>query len=111
MLFVKNLTFSTTAERLTQVFWNPPGFSFTRVQTNPDPKRPIVHGAEAPRLSMGYGFVGFKADEDTKKAMKSMRSFVLDGHALHVKFAGRRTEDEPKDKSVAKSTSMKERTV
>jgi multiple RNA-binding domain-containing protein 1 len=78
MLFVKNLTFSTTAERLTQVFRNPPGFSFTRVQTSPDPKRPIVHGAEAPRLSMGYGFVGFKADEDTKKAMKT--SYSMDMH-------------------------------
>ncbi|KAJ8583353.1 RNA-binding domain-containing protein [Rhizopogon salebrosus TDB-379] len=66
--------------------------------------RPIVHGAKAPRLSMGYGFVGFKADEDTKKAMKSMQSFVLDGHALHVKFAGRGTEDEPKDKNYGAHT-------
>ncbi|KAJ8590337.1 RNA-binding domain-containing protein [Rhizopogon salebrosus TDB-379] len=106
-LFVKNLAFSTTAERLTQVFRNLPGFSFARVQTKPDPKRPTAPGAEAPRLSMGYGFVGFKTGDDAKKAMKSMQGFVLDGHALHVKFAGRGTEDEPKDKSVAKSTSTK----
>ncbi|KAG2129499.1 hypothetical protein DEU56DRAFT_956732 [Suillus clintonianus] len=106
-LFVKNLAFSTTAERLTQVFRNLPGFSFARVQTKPDPKRPTVPGAEAPRLSMGYGFVGFKTAEDAKKAMKSMQGFTLDGHSLHVKFAGRGTEDEPKDKTVAKSTSTK----
>jgi multiple RNA-binding domain-containing protein 1 len=106
-LFVKNLAFSTTAERLTQVFRNLPGFSFARVQTKPDPKRPTVPAAEAPRLSMGYGFVGFKTGDDAKKAMKSMQGFVLDGHALHVKFAGRGTEDEPKDKLVAKSTSTK----
>ncbi|OAX34701.1 RNA-binding domain-containing protein, partial [Rhizopogon vinicolor AM-OR11-026] len=95
-LFVKNLAFSTTVERLTQVFRNLPGFSFARVQTKPDPKRPAVPGAEPPRLSMGYGFVGFKTGEDAKKGMKGMQGFVLDGHALHVKFAGRGTEDEPK---------------
>ncbi|KAG0699594.1 hypothetical protein DFH29DRAFT_935916 [Suillus ampliporus] len=106
-LFVKNLAFSTTAERLMQVFRNLPGFSFARVQTKPDPKRPTVPGTEAPRLSMGYGFVGFKTTEDARKAMKSMQGFILDGHALHVKFAGRGTEDEPKDKTVAKSTSTK----
>ena len=106
-LFVKNLAFSTTPERLTQVFRNLPGLLFARVQTKPDPKRPAVPGAEAPRLSMGYGFVGFKTVEDAKKAMMSMQGFVLDGHALHVKFAGRGTEDEPTDKAVAKSKSTK----
>ncbi|KAG2051106.1 RNA-binding domain-containing protein [Suillus hirtellus] len=106
-LFVKNLAFSTTPERLIQVFRGLPGFSFARVQTKPDPKRPTVPGAEAPRLSMGYGFVGFKTAEDAKKAMKSMQGFILDGHSLHVKFAGRGTEDEPKDNTVAKSTTTK----
>ncbi|KAG2337556.1 RNA-binding domain-containing protein [Suillus weaverae] len=106
-LFVKNLAFSTTAERLMQVFRGLSGFSFARVQTKPDPKRPTVPGAEAPRLSMGYGFVGFKTAEDAKKAMKSMQGFILDGHSLHVKFAGRGTEDEPKDNTVAKSGSTK----
>ncbi|KAG2343892.1 RNA-binding domain-containing protein [Suillus weaverae] len=106
-LFVKNLAFSTTAERLMQVFRGLSGFSFARVQTKPDPKRPTVPGAEAPRLSMGYGFVGFKTAEDAKKAMKSMQGFILDGHSLHVKFAWRGTEDEPKDNTAAKSGSTK----
>ncbi|KAG1750420.1 uncharacterized protein EDB91DRAFT_1107297 [Suillus paluster] len=106
-LFVKNLAFSTTTERLMQVFRNLPAFSFARVQTKPDPKRPTVPGTEAPRLSMGYGFVGFKTAEDAKKAMKSMQGFTLDGHSLHVKFAGRGTEDDAKDKTAAKSRSTK----
>ncbi|KAG2133823.1 uncharacterized protein EDB93DRAFT_1173636 [Suillus bovinus] len=106
-LFIKNLAFSTTTERLTQVFRSLSGFSFARVQTKPDPKRPTVPSAEAPRLSMGYGFVGFKTAEDAKKAMKSMQGFILDGHSLHVKFAGRGTEDEPKDNTVAKNRSTK----
>ncbi|KAF9235008.1 hypothetical protein BU15DRAFT_89749 [Melanogaster broomeanus] len=108
-LFVKNLSFSTTAERLKQVFRNLPDFAFARVQTKSDPKRPAVPGAEAPRLSMGYGFVGFKTAEGAKKALKGMQGFVLDGHALHVKFAGRGTEeeDQPKEKQIAKSRTTK----
>lgn len=107
-LFVKNLAFSTTTERLKQVFRNLPDFAFARVQTKPDPKRPAMPGVEAPRLSMGYGFVGFKTAEGAKKALKGMQGFTLDGHALHVKFAGRGTEeDESKDKATAKSRTTK----
>ncbi|KAF8549405.1 hypothetical protein OG21DRAFT_1470054 [Imleria badia] len=107
-LFVKNLAFSTTTERLRQVFRNLPDFAFARVQTKPDPKRPAAPGAEASRLSMGYGFVGFKTVEGAKKALKGMQGFTLDGHALHVKFAGRGTEeDESKDKASAKSRTTK----
>ena len=107
-LFVKNLAFSTTTERLKQVFRNLPDFAFVRVQTKPDPKRPAVVGAEAPRLSMGYGFVGFKTVEGAKRALKGMRGFTLDGHALHVKFAGRGTEeDDSKGKATAKSITTK----
>ncbi|CAK5262937.1 unnamed protein product [Mycena citricolor] len=96
-----NLAFATTTERLVQVFGKLPSFSFARVQMKPDPKRP---GA---RLSMGYGFVGFKDADGAKKALKSMHEFVLDGHALSVKFAGRGTEDESK----AGSASSKSRTT
>lgn len=107
-LFVKNLAFSTTTERLTQVFRNLPDFAFARVQTKPDPRRPAVPDAEAPRLSMGYGFVGFKTAEAAKKALKGMQGVTLDGHALYVKFAGRGTEeDESKEKVAAKSRSTK----
>ena len=95
-LFLKNLAFSTTTERLMQVFRNLPSFSFARVQTKPDPQRP-----DGPRLSMGYGFVGFKTVDGAQKAIKSMQGFALDGHALHVKFAGRGTEEEAHDRSSA----------
>ncbi|KAH8101233.1 hypothetical protein BXZ70DRAFT_935079 [Cristinia sonorae] len=100
-LFVKNLSFSTTTDRMSQVFRHLPSFAFARVQTKPDPKRP---GAQ---LSMGYGFVGFKDAEGARKAMKSMQGYVLDGHALVVKFAGRGTEDDKEDGKVNKSTTTK----
>ncbi|KAI0689011.1 hypothetical protein BC835DRAFT_1283850 [Cytidiella melzeri] len=89
-LFVKNLSFATTSDRFSQAFRNLPEFSFARIQTKPDPKRPASENA---RLSMGYGFVGFKSSDAAKQAMKSMQGFVLDGHALVVKFAGRGAED------------------
>ena len=47
---------------------------------------------------MGYGFIGFKDVESTKKALKSMPAgFSLDGHALHVKFAGRGANEVEKE--------------
>jgi multiple RNA-binding domain-containing protein 1 len=104
-LFVKNLSFATTNERFTQAFRNLPEFSFARVQTKPDPKRPVSENA---RLSMGYGFVGFKTPDAAKKAMKSMQGFVLDGHSLVVKFAGRGSEeDESKASAKTKSYTTK----
>jgi len=92
-LYIKNLAFSTTQERLNQVFSHLPSFSFARIQTKPDPQRP--GGA---RLSMGYGFMGFKDVDGANKALKSLQGFVLDGHALHVSFAGRGADDVPKNK-------------
>ncbi|KAJ7590213.1 RNA-binding domain-containing protein [Mycena floridula] len=92
-LFVKNLAFSTTSERLVQIFGNLPSFSFARVQMKPDPKRPDA------KLSMGYGFIGFSDVEGARKAMKSMQGFALDGHALHIKFAGRGIDEEDKAKA------------
>ena len=91
-LYVKNLSFATTQQRFEKVFQHLPSFSFARIQTKPDPKRP-----DGTRLSMGYGFVGFKDAEGAKRGLKSIQGFVLDGHALHVKFAGRGVEEDQKD--------------
>ncbi|KAG6889211.1 hypothetical protein C0995_002671 [Termitomyces sp. Mi166 len=104
-LYVKNLAFSTTQERLAKTFRHLPSFGFARVQTKPDPKRP------GERLSMGYGFIGFKDAESAKKALGSLQGFVLDGHQLHVKFAGRGVESEGRErekgaKSQSRTTKM-----
>ncbi|KAI0270676.1 hypothetical protein BC834DRAFT_841474 [Gloeopeniophorella convolvens] len=100
-LFVKNLAFATTAERFTAAFTHLPGFAFARVQTKPDPKRA---GA---RLSMGFGFVGFRSAEAARRALKGMAGHVLDGHALSVKFAGRGAEEERRGgKEKARTTKM-----
>ncbi|CAE7130122.1 unnamed protein product, partial [Rhizoctonia solani] len=86
-LFVKNLAFATADETLSSAFRSLPGFAFARIQTKPDPKRP---GA---RLSMGFGFVGFRSVEFAQKALAGMQGAVVDGHALQVKFAKRGESD------------------
>lgn len=85
-LYVKNLSFSTTDERLTAFFHGLSDFAFARIQTKPDPRRP---GA---RLSMGYGFVGFKSFDAARTAQKAMDGKVLDAHTLVVTFARRNAE-------------------
>ncbi|KAI0702632.1 hypothetical protein C8Q76DRAFT_802236 [Earliella scabrosa] len=103
-LFVKNLSFSTTAEKLTQVVRHLPDFAFARIQTKPDPARP---GA---KLSMGYGFVGFRTQDGARRGLKSMEGMVLDGHKLVVKWAGRGADEgegaADKEKVKARTTKM-----
>ncbi|BEI87118.1 hypothetical protein CcaverHIS002_0704640 [Cutaneotrichosporon cavernicola] len=82
-LFLKNLAWATTSARL----------SFARVQTKPDPKRP------GERLSMGYGFVGFKTKKEAQQALAGLHGFEVDGHTLEAKFAQRGVE-EKEDKKV-----------
>lgn len=101
-LYVKNLSFATTQQRFEKVFQHLPSFSFARIQTKPDPKRP-----DGTRLSMGYGFVNFKDAEGAKRGLKSIQGFVLDGHALHVKFAGRGVEEDQDSKTSSKSKTAK----
>lgn len=85
-LYIKNLSFSTTDERLASAFHGLSDFAFARIQTKPDPRRP---GA---RLSMGYGFVGFKSVDGARTAQKAMDGKVVDGHTLVVTFARRNAE-------------------
>ena len=98
-LYVKNLSFSTTQEKFTKIFSSLPSFLFARIQTKPNPQRPDN------RLSMGYGFIGFKDIEGAKKALKGMEGFALDGHALHVSFAGRGADQDAKGEENDSKTS------
>jgi multiple RNA-binding domain-containing protein 1 len=99
-LFVKNLAFSTTPDGLDRAFRSLPSFAFARVQMKPGPRNP------SGKLSMGYGFVGFKDVEGAERALKSMQGFVLDGHSLSVRLAGRGVEEptEGEDKAGVKSS-------
>lgn len=90
-LYIGNLSFATTSERLASVFRHLESFSFARVATKVDPARP---GKET--LSQGFGFVGFRTVDGAQKALKGITAgagLVLDGHVLRVSFAGRGKED------------------
>lgn len=104
-LYIKNISFSTTQEKFISVFKFLPSFSFARIQLKPDPSRP------GGRLSMGYGFVGFKDVDAARKALKSTQGFVLDGHTLNVSFAGRGADEDEggqgKDGKKSKSRTTK----
>jgi len=107
-LFIKNLSFATTSDRLAQVFRNLSGFSFARVQMKPASAKVQAKNHPEQKQSMGYGFVGFSDVDSAKKATKSMQGFVLDGHKLLVSFAGRGADDEEKkDGAIPKSKTTK----
>ncbi|KIY44859.1 hypothetical protein FISHEDRAFT_18891, partial [Fistulina hepatica ATCC 64428] len=102
-LFVKNLSFATTTERLCTTFGSLEGFVFARVQTKAAP--PPTSGSKR----MGYGFIGFSTVDTAKNALQGMQGIVLDGHQLVVKFAGRGAEDDAP--ASADSLSSKSRTT
>ncbi|KAL8944112.1 MAG: hypothetical protein Q9211_000703 [Gyalolechia sp. 1 TL-2023] len=78
-LFVRNLNFSTTSERLREVFKPLGGFLSARVKTKPDPK----HAGQV--LSMGFGFLEFGTKEQAQAALVAMDGHSLDGHELLIR--------------------------
>lgn len=99
-LFLKNLAWATTTERLSSVLSTLPGFSFARVQTKPDPKRP------GERLSMGYGFVGFKTKKEAHQALAGLQGFEVDGHALEARFAQRGADEVEREQKTSAKDEM-----
>ncbi len=78
-LFVRNLNFSTTSERLGEVFQPLDGFLSARVKTKPDPK----HAGRL--LSMGFGFLEFRTKEQAQAALAAMDGHNLDDHELLIR--------------------------
>jgi len=78
-LFVRNLSFATTSQRLGEVFASLEGFHSARVKTKPDPKKP------GQTLSMGFGFLEFRSKEHAKAALAAINGYVLDGYKLDIK--------------------------
>ncbi|KAH8679794.1 hypothetical protein BGZ60DRAFT_400689 [Tricladium varicosporioides] len=78
-LFVRNLNFATTSDRLTEVFKPLDGFMSARVNTKTDSKKP------GQVLSMGFGFLEFKTKVQAQAALKAMDGYTLDDHRLLIK--------------------------
>ncbi|KAK6338942.1 Multiple RNA-binding domain-containing protein 1 [Orbilia brochopaga] len=82
-LFVKNLSFNTTSDKLKDLFSPMEGFLAARVKTKPDPKNP------GKTLSMGYGFVEFRTKTFADAASAAMNGHFLDGHKLEIRGSHR----------------------
>lgn len=82
-LFVRNLSFNTTSDRLTETFKPLDGFMSARVNTKTDPKKP------GQVLSMGFGFLEFRSKAQAQAALKVMDGHSLDGHNLTIKASHR----------------------
>lgn len=78
-LFVRNLNFSTSTQRLHEVFRPFDGFRSARVKQKPDPKK------AGHLLSMGFGFVEFGTKQQAHAALAAMDGYNLDGHKLLVR--------------------------
>ena len=106
-LFVRNLNFSTTTERLREIFKPLDGFLSGTVKTKPDPKKP------GQLLSMGFGFLEFRSKEHAQAALAAMGGYKLDGHELLIRASHkaidaaeeRRKEDHAK-KMASKGTKI-----
>ncbi|KAL8811669.1 MAG: hypothetical protein Q9223_001491 [Gallowayella weberi] len=100
-LFVRNLNFSTTSERLREVFQPLDGFLSARVKTKPDPK----HAGNL--LSMGFGFLEFKSKEQARAALAAMDGHNLDDHELLIRAShkGADAAEERRRDDIAKKLS------
>ena len=78
-IFVRNLNFSTTTQRLWEEFKSLNGIRSALVKTRPDPKN------QGKTLSMGFGFLEFRSHDYAKAALKAMNGHVLEGHELQLK--------------------------
>jgi len=101
-LFVRNLNFTTTTERLTEAFKPLSGFRSAKVKTKVDPKRGV--------LSMGFGFVEFNSAEAASAALRTMDGHDLEGHKLQIKASHKgadAAEERRKEDAAKKAASTK----
>ncbi|VDM99298.1 unnamed protein product, partial [Onchocerca ochengi] len=82
-LFVKNLSFKTTDERLKNKFESRFRIRSATVSKKRDAADPTK------TLSMGFGFIMFYKPEDAQQAIKEMQGVLLDGHCLMLKLSHR----------------------
>lgn len=94
---VKNLSFSTKEASLEKLFQKCGALRKVTVARRKDPKRGM--------LSMGFGFVEFVDSKSTEKALETLQSTILDGHALNLKLSQKKMAQAPKRKAETESRS------
>uniref|UniRef100_A0A8C2XMY4 Probable RNA-binding protein 19 n=1 Tax=Cyclopterus lumpus TaxID=8103 RepID=A0A8C2XMY4_CYCLU len=82
-LFIKNLNFSTTEEKLQETFSKCGKITSCTVSKKKDKTGTM--------LSMGYGFVQYQSAEAAQKALKKLQHSTVDDHQLELKISERAT--------------------
>ncbi|KAK7520509.1 hypothetical protein IWZ03DRAFT_139930 [Phyllosticta citriasiana] len=103
-LYVRNLNFATTSQRLAEVFKPLDGFVSATVRTKTDPKKP------GQTLSMGFGFLEFRSKQQAQAALAAMDRYNLDGHQLSIKASHRgldAAEERRREDKAKKATTTK----
>ncbi|XP_070690343.1 probable RNA-binding protein 19 isoform X2 [Pempheris klunzingeri] len=96
-LFIKNLNFSTTEEKLQETFSKCGKVMSCSISKKKDKTGKL--------LSMGYGFVQYQTAEAAQKALRQLQHCTVDDHQLELKIserATRTTEVSHKKKQAAK---------
>ncbi|KAM9392110.1 putative RNA-binding protein 19 isoform 2-T2 [Pholidichthys leucotaenia] len=96
-LFIKNLNFSTTEDKLQETFSKCGKVKSCTISKKKDKTGKL--------LSMGYGFVQYQTAEAAQKALRQLQHCSLDDHQLELKIsekATRATEVSRKKKQVEK---------
>uniref|UniRef100_A0A3Q2PES9 Probable RNA-binding protein 19 n=1 Tax=Fundulus heteroclitus TaxID=8078 RepID=A0A3Q2PES9_FUNHE len=83
-LFIKNLNFSTTEEKLQEIFSKCGKVKSCSISKKKDKKGNL--------LSMGYGFVQYQTAEGARKALRQLQHCMVDDHQLEVKISERATK-------------------
>uniref|UniRef100_A0A7S3JCN3 RRM domain-containing protein n=1 Tax=Euplotes harpa TaxID=151035 RepID=A0A7S3JCN3_9SPIT len=100
-VFVKNLNFDTTEEKLRKTFEGAKAGKILSCK--------IVKSKENGLQSSGYGFVEFENEEDTKKAIKKLQGVIVDEHVLKLKIS-RKDKYEAERKKRLEKLKRKEKT-
>ncbi|XP_014883113.1 putative RNA-binding protein 19 [Poecilia latipinna] len=82
-LFIKNLNFSTTEEKLQEIFSKCGMVKSCSISKKRDKSGNV--------LSMGYGFVQYQTAEAAQKALRQLQHCMVDDHQLEVKISERAT--------------------
>ncbi|XP_030593757.1 putative RNA-binding protein 19 [Archocentrus centrarchus] len=82
-LFIKNLNFSTTEEKLQETFSKCGKVKSCTISKKKDKKGKL--------LSMGYGFVQYQTAEAAQKALRQLQHCKVDDHQLELKISEKAT--------------------
>lgn len=82
-LFIKNLNFQTSEEKLRTIFNSIGTIHSVQIAKKKDNDGKLIQ--------LGYGFIQFKLNSDADKALKNLQHKEIDGHKIELKRSDRTT--------------------